>query len=37
MGTVWRIIAEFFEEKGFEVEKVFEDRIVVRKLFSYKK
>jgi hypothetical protein len=33
---LWKIISEYFQDYGFTVENVFEDRIVARKLFGYR-
>jgi DNA modification methylase len=33
---LWKIIGEYFQNYGFEVENVLEDRIVARKLFGYR-
>jgi len=33
---LWKIIGEYFQNYGFEVENVLEDKIVSRKLFSYR-
>ena len=34
---IWRILAEYFTERGFAFEKVYEDRIKTRKLFGARK
>ncbi len=34
---LWRILAEYFTERGFVFEKVYEDRIQTRKLFGARK
>lgn len=34
---IWRILAEYFTERGFVFEKVYEDRIKTRKLFGARK
>ncbi len=34
---LWRILAEYFTERGFVFEKVYEDRIKTRKLFGARK
>lgn len=34
---LWRIIAEYFTERGFKFEKVYEDRIKTRQLFGTRK
>ncbi|MXY99557.1 site-specific DNA-methyltransferase [Candidatus Poribacteria bacterium] len=34
---IWRILAEYFTERGWTFEKVYEDRIKTRKLFSARK
>ena len=34
---LWRILAEYFRERGFMFEKVYEDRIQTRKLFGGRK
>ena len=34
---LWRILAEYFTERGFGFEKVYEDRIQTRKLFGARK
>ncbi|MDE0017863.1 MAG: DNA methyltransferase [Candidatus Poribacteria bacterium] len=34
---IWRILAEYFVERGFAFEKVYEDRIKTRKLFGARK
>ncbi|MXY28853.1 site-specific DNA-methyltransferase [Candidatus Poribacteria bacterium] len=34
---LWRILAEYFTERGFTFEKVYEDRIQTRKLFGARK
>ena len=34
---LWRILAEYFTERGFGLEKVYEDRIQTRKLFGGRK
>ena len=34
---LWRILAEYFTERGFAFEKVYEDRIKTRKLFGARK
>ena len=34
---LWRILAEYFTERGFVFEKVYEDRIQTRKLFGTRK
>ena len=34
---LWRILAEYFTERGFLFEKVYEDRIQTRKLFGARK
>ncbi|MDE0556659.1 MAG: DNA methyltransferase [Candidatus Poribacteria bacterium] len=34
---LWRILAEYFMERGFALEKVYEDRIQTRKLFGGRK
>ncbi len=34
---LWRILAEYFTERGFMFEKVYEDRIQTRKLFGGRK
>ena len=34
---IWRILAEYFTERGFVFEKVYEDRIKTRKLFGSRK
>ena len=34
---LWRILAEYFTERGFTFEKVYEDRIQTRKLFGGRK
>ena len=34
MVEIWRILAEYFTERGFAFEKVYEDRIKTRKLFG---
>ena len=34
---LWRILAEYFTERGFVFEKVYEDRIQTRKLFGSRK
>lgn len=34
---IWRILAEYFTERGFVFEKVYEDRIQTRKLFGARK
>ena len=34
---LWRILAEYFRERGFVFEKVYEDRIQTRKLFGARK
>ena len=34
---LWRILAEYFRERGFVFEKVYEDRIQTRKLFGGRK
>ncbi len=34
---LWRIISEYFTERGFTFEKVYEDRIKTRQLFSTRK
>jgi DNA modification methylase len=33
---LWKIIGEYFQDYGFAVENVLEDRIVARKLFGYR-
>lgn len=33
---LWKIIGEYFQNRGFVVENVFEDKIVARKLFRYR-
>ena len=37
MVELWRILAEYFTERGFVFEKVYEDRIKTRKLFGARK
>ncbi len=37
MVEIWRILAEYFTERGFAFEKVYEDRIKTRKLFGARK
>ena len=37
MVELWRILAEYFTERGFVFEKVYEDRIQTRKLFGARK
>ena len=37
MVELWRILAEYFTERGFAFEKVYEDRIQARKLFGARK
>ena len=34
---IWRILAEYFTERGFAFEKVYEDKIKTRKLFGARK
>lgn len=34
---IWRILAEYFTERGFVFEKVYEDKIKTRKLFGARK
>jgi len=34
---IWRIIAEYFQNKGYEIEKVYEDEIKNRQLFRNRK
>ena len=34
---LWRIISEYFTERGFTFEKVYEDRIKTRQLFGTRK
>ena len=34
---LWRILAEYFTERGFVFKKVYEDRIKTRKLFGARK
>ena len=34
---IWRILAEYFTERGWTFEKVYEDRIKTRKLFGARK
>ena len=34
---IWRILAEYFMERGWTLEKVYEDRIKTRKLFGARK
>ncbi len=34
---IWRIVMEYFTERGFAFEKVYEDRIQTRKLFGARK
>ena len=34
---IWRILVEYFTERGFAFEKVYEDRIKTRKLFGARK
>jgi hypothetical protein len=35
--TIWRIIAEYFQEQGYEIENVYEDKIKNRQLFRNRK
>lgn len=37
MVELWRILAEYFTERGFVFEKVYEDKIKARKLFGARK
>ena len=37
MVEIWRILAEYFTERGWTFEKVYEDRIKTRKLFGARK
>ena len=37
MVELWRILAEYFTERGFVFEKVYEDKIKTRKLFGARK
>ena len=37
MVELWRILAEYFTERGWTFEKVYEDRIKTRKLFGARK
>ena len=37
MVEIWRVLAEYFTERGFAFEKVYEDRIKTRKLFGARK
>ena len=37
MVEIWRILAEYFTERGWTFEKVYEDRIKKRKLFGARK
>jgi len=34
---IWRIIAEYFQERGYEIESIYEDEIKNRKLFRNRK
>ena len=34
---IWRIIAEYFQERGYETESIYEDKIKNRKLFRNRK
>ena len=37
MVEIWRVLAEYFTERGFVLEKIYEDRIQTRKLFGGRK
>jgi len=34
---IWRIIAEYFQERNYEIENIYEDKIKNRKLFRNRK
>ena len=34
---IWRILTEYFSERGYTFEKVYEDRIKTRQLFGTRK
>jgi DNA modification methylase len=35
--VIWQIIAEYFQEKGYEIESIYEDKIKSRQLFRNRK
>jgi len=35
--VIWRVIAEYFQERGYEIENVYEDKIKNRQLFRNRK
>jgi hypothetical protein len=35
--VIWQVIAEYFQERGYEIENVYEDEIKNRQLFRNRK